>query len=381
MRAKVVGWRGIASAAAACSGLAALALQPAAGASAPIPTSITSCSSSAPSVHSLTVLVDGQPATGLYSLPAGRPRGIVVVGHGHTSDAQDMASLVQSIAASDDVIALAMDYRGTNLTTLFGWRVIEGAQDSIAATQLFDHACPGSDGFTNVVLGISMGGNMSGLAVSSGARRHDGMPLYDYWFDVSGVTNVPEIYADAQAISVVPVPSVSSTGKTAMAEMQQEFGGTPLTNPLAYMANSPVLRTAAMRSSGLKGVVIAHGVVDGEVTSDMSDQMVAALALSGIPVDLYTSVFKEPGTSSGLTIDGYLSAFDPRYSSPFAGHVSNIVLQSALNRLTDLYHGGFPPNGTSITLSDGKLGVQPVATLRVPIFAGKRGHGLWRQRL
>jgi hypothetical protein len=329
----------------------------------PATTSVTSCTSTSRGTHPLTVLVDGQPATGLYSLPAGPVRGIVVVGHGHTGDAHSEAGLVQEIASSDNVIALAMDYRGTNPTTRFGWRVIEGAQDSIAATQLFDRACRGSGAFTNVVLGISMGGNMSGIAVSSGARRHDGAPLYDYWFDVSGVTNVPEIYADAQAISVVPNTPLSSTGTTAMAEMQQEFGGTPSSNPLAYLANSPVLRTAGMKASGIKGVVISHGVIDGEVTSDMSDQMALALALSGMPVDLNTSVFKAPGTSSGLTVDAYLSALVPGYTSAFAGHVSDVVLQSSLDKLHAIYSGGPPPNGTSVTLFDGRLGVQPILTL------------------
>jgi hypothetical protein len=331
-------------------------------------TSITTCSSPSQTTHPLTVMVDGQPATGLFVLPSGSPRGIVAVGHGHTGDAQSVASTAEQIASADDVITVAMNYRGTNLSTLFGWRVIEGAQDTIAATQLFDRACPGSDGFTNAVVGISMGGNMSGLAVSSGAARHDGAPLYDYWVDVSGVTNVPEIYADARAISLVPLPSVASVGTTAMAEMQQEFGGTPLSKPLTYMADSPVLRAGAMRASGLKGVIIAHGVVDGEVTSDMSDQMVASLAANGIPVALYTSVFKAPGTPAGLTLDGYLSALDPSYASPFAGHVSDVVLSSALGALHSVYEGGFPPGGTSVTLSDGHLGVVPVVTLpRLPL--------------
>jgi acetyl esterase/lipase len=319
-------------------------------------------------VHPLTVPVDGQPATGLYALPPSAPRGIVVIGHGHTADARDMAGLAQTVATNDGVIALAMDYRDTDLSTRFGWRVIEGAQDSIAAAQLFDRSCPGSAGFTNVAFGLSMGGNMSGLAVSSGARRADGSPLFDYWFDISGVTNVPEIYADAQAISLVPVHAVSSVGTTAMAEMQQEFGGTPLSNPLAYMANSPVLRASAMKSSGLKGAFVFHGVLDGEVTADMSAQMVAALAAAGIPVDFSTALFKLPGSPSGQTIDGYLGAFIPGYASPFAGHVSDVLMQAALEQLRGLYAGDPPPNGTSVVLSDGRLGVQPLVTLpRVPI--------------
>src|SRR5581483_7209270 len=117
--------------------------------------------------------------------------------------------------------------------------------------------------------------------VSSGARRADGAALFDDWFDLSGVTNVPEIYADAQAISLVPLHAVSTVGTTAVDEMQQEFDGTPLSNPLAYMANSPVLRASAMKASGLEAAFVFHGVLDGEVTADMSAQMVAALAAAG----------------------------------------------------------------------------------------------------
>ncbi|HEY1830493.1 MAG TPA: hypothetical protein VGG38_09635 [Acidimicrobiales bacterium] len=347
-------------------GLVALPLGPSVApsdAATPAPTIVTACSSSSQATHPLTVTVDGQPATGLYVLPYRAPRGIVVVGHGHTADAQTVAGTAEAIASADDVIALAMNYRGTNLSTLFGWRVIEGAQDSIAATQLFDRACPGSAAFINSVLGESMGANMSGIAVSSGALRADGQPLYNYWFDVSGVTNVGETYADAQAISLVPIRAVSSIGSTAVDEMQQEFGGTPLTNPLAYLAASPVLRATAMKSSGLEGVVVAHGILDGEVTSDQSVQMVAALEAAGVPVDLYTSVFKAPGTASGQTIDGYLSAFDSSYASPFAGHVSAIVLASALDAMQSIYTGGPPPDGASITLNDGTLGLHPLATI------------------
>jgi hypothetical protein len=123
-----------------------------------------------------------------------------------------------------------------------------------------------------------------------------------------------------------------------------------------------------MKASGLRGVVIALGVVDGEVTTDMSDQMAAALAAVGIPVNLYTSIFKSPGTAAGLTIDGYLSALDLSYTSPFAGHVSDVVLDSALSEMHALYFGAPPPDGTSVTLSDGQLGVHPIVILpRLPL--------------
>ena len=50
--------------------------------------------------------------------------------------------------------------------------------------------------------------------------------------------------------------------------------------------------------------------------------------------------------------------------SPFAGHVSQIVLAAATNRLTALYNGGPGPAGLSVTLVDGDLGTYPL--LAVP---------------
>ena len=323
-------------------------------------TTITSCTNASQSAQPLTVTVAGQPASGIYALPATAPRGIVVVGHGFPGTANSEKALVEQIAAADNVVALAMDYRGTDLSTGLGWRVIEGAQDSIAATKLFDASCPGSATFTNSVLGISMGGNMSGIAVSSNAKRSSGAPLYDYWFDVAGVSNVPEIYVDGTLIGLAPVPALANIGKAATAAMDAEFGGSPLTALGAYLNNSPVLRTSAMKSSGLKGVVISHGVLDGEVTSDMSVQMAATLALTGIPTDVYTSVFKAPGTSSGLTLDGDVLGLVPGYVSPFAGHVSAIVLKAATDRMQTIYAGAKGPSGTTLTLVDGMLGRLPL---------------------
>jgi hypothetical protein len=171
---------------------------------------------------------------------------------------------------------------------------------------------------------------------------------------------VPEIYTDATAISLAPLGSIQTIGTDAKADIEAEMGGSPLLRLGTYLERSPLTRASTMRASGLKGVVISHGVMDGEVTSDESDQMLAALALAGIPTDFYTSVFKAPESPPGLTLDGDVLGLIPGYESPFAGHVNELVLDAALGRLDALYQEGTTPSGLSVTLDDGELGEYPL---------------------
>jgi hypothetical protein len=88
--------------------------------------------------------------------------------------------------------------------------------------------------------------------------------------------------------------------------------------------------------------------------------MVAALALTGIPTDYATSIFKAPESPPGLTLDGDVLGLVPGYASPFAGHVSEIVIGAALDRLDGLYQQGKAPSGLKLTLEDGSLGTFPL---------------------
>jgi hypothetical protein len=322
------------------------------------------CTGEPTSIQTLNITVGGVPTYGYYALPSTTPKGIVVLGHGYPTTAQSMVPLMPGIAERDGVI---VDYHGTvdlegpTGNTSRGWKVSEGAADSIAATRLFNSTCQSltPTRFVNSAFGVSMGGNMTGLAVSEHATRTDGSALFDYWFDVAGVTNVPEIYTDATAISLLPLGGIQTTGANAKADIEAEMGS-PILNLTTYLNRSPALRAGQMKSSGLKGVVVSHGVLDGEVTSDQSDQMVAALALTGVPTDYYTSVFKAPETPPGLTLDGDVLGLIPGYVSPFAGHVNAIVIGTALGRLDALYQAGTAPSGLKITLADGTLGTFPL---------------------
>ena len=325
------GWRGRRRiAGASCGGFLAtigLLVLPSSGGPVQAATPFTTCTSSSQATKPLSLPVRGQTATGLYALPSSAPRGIVVVGHGHTGDAASVAGLVRQIATTDDVVALAMDYRGTNLKTLFGWRVIEGAQDSIAATQMFDAFCPGGDALHQCgILGISMGGNpcRAWPYVSSGATaRSDGQPLFDYWFDVSGRHQRGRDLRRrfSKPISLAPVSALSSTGSDGHGrKCRPEFGGTPLTNPLAYLANSPVARTAAMKASGLKGVFYpAWGHRRRGDLGHERPKWPPPLALAGIPTDLsIVGVQAAPAPRPVSRWTATSSAIAPGYVSPLS---------------------------------------------------------------
>ena len=72
--------------------------------------------------------------------------------------------------------------RGTEIAR--GWPAKAGSEDLVAAAQYFDRLCPGLPGI--VMYGVSMGGNMSGLAVAAKAKRTSGRALYFEINDTSG---------------------------------------------------------------------------------------------------------------------------------------------------------------------------------------------------
>src|SRR5688500_14466622 len=187
----------------------ALAVLVAAGPAAAAPvTAKLRCTGDPADVKRLDISVAGEPAWGLYALPATQPKGLVAFFHGYTHTAHSWAEHLRRAALQDGVIAVAMNYRGqvdlppypgTTLPRSRGWQVAEGAADSIAAAQLFDRTCPRLPSI--VAYGVSMGGNASGLAVAARAKRSSGAPLFDQWFDIEGAVNVIEIYTAARALA------------------------------------------------------------------------------------------------------------------------------------------------------------------------------------
>ena len=346
--------------------LAALLLAAPAQAAAPK----VDCTDSQDTARRLTLPVfakdagETQEAFGYYALPSGKPKAIVVFAHGHGNSAWKWQDNLRKVAAELGVIGVAMDYRrqiylkGGIDTESYGWRVREGAEDSVAAARLFEKTCsavkkkPRGKKRTKrlpiVMFGVSMGGNTSGLAIAEGALRRDGTPLFDWWFDVEGVTNVTETYLEARAVAGPPLNN--ATGQIAVREIEEEMGGTLEERPEVYAEHTVVNRAADLKASGLKGVVMVHGLADGTVPYNQSPEMFARLVEQRIPTDFFTVLRRAEGQTDGqtaeetLTLAGYI----PGYSSPFAGHggendLKHPVIALAFERLAKFFEEGRRP--------------------------------------
>ena len=301
------------------------------------------CSDDRDEAVPFTVDVDGEPATGHYALPAGAPVGMVTFAHGYGHTSASWTEHLRNAANDLGVIALAMDYRGTVITpregdvpTSRGWRVAEGAADTIAAAQLFEAACPGLGTIVN--MGVSMGGNASGLAAAAGAVRTGGAPLFDYWINVEGATNVIETYLEARTLA-----PANATAANAVADIEEAFGGTFEEVPEVYQERAVVTRADDIAASGVTAVLMIHGVDDGLVPPNQSREMASALRNEGVATELVTISFRDDDTEQDTTITGYAAGqVDPEYRSPFVGHASersttHAIMRHALERLAGLY--------------------------------------------
>jgi len=284
----------------------------------------------------------GQTAQALYVLPKGKPKGIVVFDHGYSHTMYSWVRHMERTAATLGVIAVTPDYRGQAddfrtqpLPTSRGWRVAEGAVDTNAVAQLFDKACLHGKGH-NVLYSVSMGGNTAGLALAAKPKRAGGAPMFDEWVDVEGAANVLETYQGARALA-----GVNTFAANAQADIEAEMGGTPEQVPNVYADRTIVNRVDDIAASGIKGVVMAHGVVDGLVTHDISRQLQIRLRALQIPVDMRAFVTHSKSSEAGTTLDGYVPSGQ---ASPFAGHASETsetqdVGLAGFTALAQLYGG------------------------------------------
>jgi acetyl esterase/lipase len=300
------------------------------------------CSDRLDEVKTLTVPVGEETATGRYALPDAPPTTLVVFAHGYSHHSESWIEHMRKAAADHGVLAVAMDYRGTyeqenedGSVTVRGWFVKEGAEDMIAATQMFQSLCPSID--QTVLFGVSMGGNASGLALARAAEEKapDGGSLFDYWFDVEGAVNVVETYAGASVLA--PANEFATFAK---ADIEDEMNGTPADDPEGYADLAVVSHIDEIAASGVQGIAVIHALEDGLVPYNQAREMVAELVPTQIPLEVYTVGGKGDG-ESGTTLSGYT----PFKDSPFAGHASeksetHIIMITAFDRMWKLVDDG-----------------------------------------
>ena len=292
------------------------------------------CSGDPSAARALNLEVSGQPSRGLYALPSGPPTALVVFAHGYSHRAEGWAPRLSKVAAQDGALTVVMNYRGLldlppdagGVPRSRGFPVKAGGEDLNAAALAMLAACPS---IRNVVLmGVSMGGASSGMALAAKPKRVNGSPLYDYWLGVEGVFNLTELYFGSVAAA-----QISEFAANAKTDIEAETGGTRVTEPAAYAERTIVFRAADVAAAGLKGVVLVHGVEDGLAPYDNGSQMTGLLRGGGVPTDFYTVTRRGAGDDPDTTLLGYAGQ-----TSGLAGHGGEIsekhaVIDTAMARL------------------------------------------------
>jgi hypothetical protein len=309
------------------------------------------CTDAGDGASQLSVAVDKQKASGWVALPAGRPKGIVAFTHGYGHTGLSWVHHLRWAARELGVVALAMDYRGAkvvapkkdgDLPSSRGWNVRAGAADTLAATRLYEACAPAG---TNVLFSVSMGANTGGLVLAEGPQRSLGQgPLYDYWFNIEGAVNVVETYLSARMLAV----SGNATAVNALEDITAEMGGPIESKPAEYQKRAIVTRVEEIAASGVKGVVMVHGLDDGLVPYNQSREILAGFDATGVPAQMFTVGRRTAESEKDTTITGYaMNNYDKNYISPVAGHASeksfvHIVMKTAFERLVAAYRGEVP---------------------------------------
>lgn len=294
------------------------------------------CTGDPTAIQRLDLRVNDQPTYGTFAFPAGKPRGLVVFGHGYGYNVDAWRNHIVRAARDDGLVAVAMDYRGltdlprdkTGYERSRGFPVKAGGEDLVAAGQYFQKLCGGFD--RRFLLGVSLGGNSTGLAMTAAAKTPQGQPLFDYWIAIEGLYNFTETYLEARA-----------TGATAAQEdIEKEAGGPIETQPDAYRERTVLFRVQDIAKAGLKGIVMVHGQFDGLVPYDEAEQFRRAIRGAGVPTDLYTAVRKAPGDQQDDTRLPGAPADLPGHASEWAKH---IVIDTGMERLSALARRDAPP--------------------------------------
>lgn len=313
--------------------------------------SAASCTGDPSSVQRLDLTVGGTPTYGLYTLPSGSPRGLVVFGHGYSYNVDAWRQHMIRAATKDGLVAVTMDYRGlkdlpkdaTGFERARGWPVKAGSEDLVAAGQYFDRLCGGFD--RRFLLGVSMGGNSTGMAAALKAKTLDGRPLFDYWVGIEGVWNLTELTFQARAAG-----PTNPFAQQAYDDIVAENGGTPEQKPDEYSFRTVVNRSADIAASGLRGLVLVHALDDGQASYDQAQQMEKAMRGAGLATDLYSVSRKADGDTPDTTLSG--NQANAGHAPEWSTH--HISMDTGFDTLSGLAAETLPPPCNRDFATDGQ---------------------------
>lgn len=272
--------------------------------------------------------VDGQTATGWVAFPTQTaPRTLLVYAHGCCSN-QGGSGLPHGWAGAFNAVVVGMDYRGNG-----HWNVWTGHRDSIAAAQDLQARFPTVQ--RTIIWGVSMGGEVSGMAV---AARPD---LFDYWVSTFGVL---DLFQEFGALGLYPGVSANpnNPNNPIGSWILEETGGLPGVVPLeAWTLRSPVHR--ALEMQGLKRAYLETGVGDLIVYPTETYAMFAGLVAAQVPATLCVAA-TGPGGVQGHFVPGVGVPAAPTPVGPAAHDGRGFAC--TFQHLAALLTGGEPDAGS-----------------------------------
>lgn len=261
------------------------------------------------------------------------PTRLVVFAHGLNHNVVDHWTQYMLRTTRPDVATVTTDYRDN-----LDFPILRGAHDTIAATLFALERFPSIE--TVYLLGVSMGGAVSGTAIAESAHvTDDGSGLYDYWVALEPLTNLLEAWAEASGA----LPEVA-------AGMEEDAGGNPVEQPVAYQRRSPALRSSEMAALGLRAVAIVHPLNDGLVVYNQAREMATALVAAAVPTQLTTVLRHAEGQDAGTDGTGFFAGIlgldDPNDEIRFAGHADEAdaahpVMRRGFEILEELLDGEY----------------------------------------
>lgn len=297
-------------------------------------------------------------AEGKYAFPTAAPKALVVFAHGYRNRSDSWADHLITAARDHQVVAVAMDYTGTGpAPDNRGMPLTAGALDTIKAAQHFSQTCGLDDVY---LLGVSMGGAVSGLAVAEGPEG-----LFDYWVDVEGMVNIAETYAEATAAA----PTSAYVAGARDDIFAETYGG----SSAELTRRTVVARTPDIAASGVKGVTVVHAVGDGLVPYDQSVELVTGLRAQLVPTTFFTVVRRSSSDTAAnangrdyddredTTVPSYIPG-SRAYVNDFSGHgwegsPTHTVIKTAFDALWGMVDAGAYPAGETVVVDrDARLG-------------------------